>query len=120
MFQNIFSEHLSGIRKELEDYVGKRIELLKLELVERLSKCTSSIIVKLGLMYFLLLFLMFLSLAGGFYIGELLHSNALGFLIIAGFYLLLAFLLYIFRSYLVERPVIRSFIKLFFKSDKNE
>lgn len=120
MFQNILSQYLPEIKKELEDYVSKRIELLKLELVEGLSRFTSSLILKLGILYFMLLFLMFLSLAAGFCFGEVLDSYALGFLIVAGFYLVLAILLYFFRAHLIERPVIKGFIRLFFKTGKNE
>jgi hypothetical protein len=57
---------------------------------------------------------LFISFAAGFFISSLLDSNELGFLCIAGFYALLLILFLTFRKQIVERPVIKAIVRLFF------
>jgi hypothetical protein len=63
---------------------------------------------------------MFLSIAGGFFIGSLLHSNEAGFLCVAGFYFLVLVIFLIFRKQIVERPVIKAVVRLLFPKFDND
>ena len=64
--------------------------------------------------FILLIILLFLSFAGGFFFGSLLHSNELGFLCVAGFYLLVLLIFLVVRKQVVEKPIIKAIMKLFF------
>lgn len=114
MFQDDLKNHIDEVKNEFEDYVDKRISLLKLHLVEELSRFTAGFAVKLGILYLLFFVFMFLSLAAAFFLGDLLGSNGLGFTLVAGFYLLMAVIFWLSRRIWVERPVIQAFIKIFF------
>lgn len=114
MFQDDLKNHIDEVKNEFEDYVDKRISLLKLHLVEELSRFTAGFAVKLGILYLLFFVFMFLSLAAAFFFGDLLGSNGLGFTLVAGFYLLLAVIFWLSRRIWVEKPVIQAFIKIFF------
>ncbi|TCO09207.1 phage holin family protein [Natronoflexus pectinivorans] len=114
MFKEDFKDHLNDVKDEFEKYVDKRIDLLKLHIVEELSRFTAGFAVKMGILYLLFFALMFISIAGAYFLGHLLESVTLGFLFISGFYFLLAWMFYLLRRKLVEKPVIRSFVKLFF------
>jgi hypothetical protein len=114
MFQENIKDHLVDVKDELENYVDKKIDLLKLHIVEELSRFTAGIAVKAGVLYLFFFVLIFLSLAAAFFLGEVLDSNGLGFSAIALFYLLLSLIFYLMRRKWVEKPVIKSFIKLFF------
>ena len=121
MFQEDLKEHLTDVKEEFESYVDKRVDLLKLHLVEELSRFTASFAVKLGVLYLLFFFLMFVSLAGAFLLGSLLESNGQGFIIVAGIYLFFVVVFFLMRRIWVHKPIIKTFIKIFFpKFDKDE
>lgn len=114
MFQDDLKNHIDEVKNEFEDYVDKRISLLKLHLVEELSRFTAGFAVKLGILYLLFFVFMFLSLAAAFFLGDLLGSSGLGFTLVAGFYLLMAVIFWLSRRIWVEKPIIQAFIKIFF------
>lgn len=121
MFQEDLKEHLADVKEEFESYVDKRVDLLKLHLVEELSRFTASFTVKLGVLYLLFFALMFISLAGAFFLGDILDSDGLGFVIVAGVYLIFVLIFILMRRIWVQKPVIKAFIKIFFpKFDKDE
>jgi hypothetical protein len=121
MFQEDLKEHLSDVKEDFESYVDKRVDLLKLHLVEELSRFTASFTLKLGVLYLLFFALMFFSLAGAFFLGDMLGSNGQGFVIVALVYLVFVVIFILMRRVWVQKPVIKSFIKIFFpKFDKDE
>jgi len=121
MIQDELKENFDEVKSEFENYVDKRTDLLKLHIVNELSHFTAGFAVKMGILYLFFFVLMFLSLALAFFLGEMLHSTGWGFTIVAGIYLLLAVIFFLMRGIIVHRPVIRSFINLFFpKFDTNE
>ncbi|QCX52560.1 hypothetical protein [Elizabethkingia sp. JS20170427COW] len=94
-------------------YIEKRIELLKLEAGEKviisagfITFITLSI---LALSFFIILF----NFALSFMVGSLLDSYALGFFIVAGFYLLLFFIIFAMRKKIMN--TVTSFIIKSFK-----
>jgi hypothetical protein len=58
--------------------------------------------------------ILFLSFAAGFYLGSLLDSDELGFLCVAGFYVLLLIVFLALRKRIIEQPVIKAMIRLLF------
>jgi cytochrome c biogenesis protein CcdA len=58
--------------------------------------------------------LLFCSVAGAFAIGKVLDSYALGFLIIAGIYLVVTGLLFLIKDKVVEGPILEKFSEIFF------
>ncbi len=112
--QDDFKENLSEMKEEFKEYVENRIDLVKLHVVEKLSKITAGFAVKMGVLYLLFFALTFLSLAMAFFLGSLLESNTLGFLAVAMLYLVVAIVFYAMRHQLVEKPIIKNYIHLFF------
>ncbi len=110
------SEELSDIKNEINNYIQSKIDLTKLQAAEDLSRFVSRIAIKLVLFYIAMFVLLFASMAGAFAIGSYTQSNELGFLIIAGIYLLFAFIFYLFRGKLVQTPVIKTFVQMFFQN----
>ena len=107
-------ENFSDLKKELKEYAESSFNLIRLHIVEQLSRHISGIIVKAGVLYILLFGLIFLSMALAFFLGELFNSYGLGFLVVSGLYFLIALVFFLLRKTLIEKPVIKSFIKLFF------
>ena len=71
----------NGTFQKGKEYVDTQIDLLKLKALARGSRIAGSIILDATKVLLSLLIVFFLSLALGFFLGELLHSNALGFLL---------------------------------------
>jgi len=64
-----------------KEYVNTQIELLKMRALARSSRILGSVVLDLAKILLVLFVLFFCSLALGFFLGELLDSNALGFLL---------------------------------------
>jgi hypothetical protein len=107
-------EDLNNIKKDIQEYIEVRMDLVRLHTAEHISRLFSSAVSAAVIGYLLLIILLFLSFAGGYFFGSLLHSNELGFLCIAGFYTLVLIVFLVFRKQLVERAVIKAVMRLFF------
>lgn len=120
MIQEEIKGNLSEIKDEFTDYIENRINLTKLHLVETFSKISAGFVVKLSVLYLLQFAIMFFSLALAFFLGSLFSSNSLGFSVVACIYVLLAILLYAVRHKLIEKPIIKTYIHLFFPNFDND
>lgn len=82
--EKIFTE----LKEDISTYAGLKLRLLKLIAVEKAAGILSAF--SQSFILFLLIFftILFLFIALGIYLGELLNSMALGFLIVGGIYLL--------------------------------
>ena len=115
-------EKLMQLVDDVKEYLNVRLKILTLTVCEVSSKVLASIIANGAMVFFIFLFLFFGSIAAGFGLGEWLDSIALGFTIVAGFYLLLALIIWFTKAKLIEKPLVNTFIKLFLKnlSDNEE
>lgn len=82
----------------IKEYFDKRIELIKLNLTEKASTAVGTSIPYIILGVLLIFFLFLLNVGLGLLIGDALQNYAFGFLILAGFYLLMMLLIYLFRN----------------------
>lgn len=62
----------------------------------------------------LMIVLLFISIAGAMALGQLFDSYPLGFLAVAGIYLVLALLLFLVKDKIVEGPILEKFSEIFF------
>ncbi|TLX74373.1 phage holin family protein [Labilibacter sediminis] len=108
------SEEFTSVKKEVESYIQNKIDLTKLHLAEDLSRFVSGFAVKIVLFYIGFFVLMFVSIAGAFAIGSYTDSNELGFVIVAGVYFLLGLISLMLRRSMIQKPIIKAFIHLFF------
>lgn len=108
------SEDLSEVKNEINDYVQNRIDLTKLQLAEDLSRFISRVAIKLVLFYIGLFVLIFISMAAAYAIGTYLNSTELGFMIVSGIYFIIGIIFYLFKGLLIQTPVIKTFVQLFF------
>lgn len=81
----------------LKEYVDKRIQLIKYELIGIFANIASSLVSSLLLLILGLFILCMFSFAASYWIGQILENIALGFAIIGGFYTLI-FIIYLFIS----------------------
>ena len=109
-------ESTNKIQEETKAYVESTVQYYKLWGFKVLVKSTRMIVRFLLLGFFLMIALLFGSIAAALAIGDALDSIALGFLIVAGAYFVLIFLIYFIRLRFVEKQILRNFSKLFFNN----
>ncbi|WDF46025.1 phage holin family protein [Chryseobacterium sp. KACC 21268] len=81
-------------------YISKKIELIKIEVIEKSAHTAGSVIIIAVAGTFISFFFLLLNLGIAFWIGEELNKLSFGFLIVASFYLLLAVIIFILKKYL--------------------
>lgn len=101
-------------------YINARIKLFKLELLERLSRVVSLIIFNVLVFIVGCLGVMFLCIAGAIFLGHLLQSLELGFLIFSAFFLLIVLILVGLRKKLIINHVIRSLDDILFPENNTD
>jgi hypothetical protein len=93
------------------DYLETRMELLKLQTINTTSDITSSIVSRLVLVLIVSLIVLILNTGIAIWIGDMLGKMYYGFFIVAGFYIVVACFLFIFRHKWIKRPVSDMLIK---------
>lgn len=81
-----------------EKYLKDTQEYYKLKIFQQLTISVSMIAKVLCIGGLLFIGLIFLSFSAAFALGEMLNSIALGYLIVAGFFLILGFIVYLTRA----------------------
>lgn len=88
-----------------EDFTKISIDLLKLKMVEKTADVVSSVTSGFVVILIVAMFILFLNIGLGLWIGELLHSAYLGFLIVSGFYLIVTIAVYFNQNRLLKNPI---------------
>ena len=104
--ENIAEKTFAELKEDISTYVELRLELLKLNTYERVAKTMA--VFSYGIVLVLLAFfaILFLFLALGFFLGELLGSMALGFVLVVGMYLLLFGITMFFKRKITSNEII--------------
>ncbi|MFA6404292.1 MAG: phage holin family protein [Salinivirgaceae bacterium] len=113
-------EDFTNLKNDVQEYIEVRFDLIKLHLAENLSRLISNGATVAIIGFFLFFIFFFLSFAAGYYFANILKSNELGFLLVAGFYFLLLLVFLVFRKRIIERPIIKAIVKLFFAKIKSD
>lgn len=108
--KDILSDKIKPLA-DIRTYVENRIELFSLSIAEQTATAISASIQKLVGIFFLSVGAVFLWIALGFYLGELLNSQALGFFLAALPLLLAGALFYNRSSRNLENKIQKDIIK---------
>jgi hypothetical protein len=113
-------EDFSNLKDDIRDYINIRLEQMKLEIAEGSSRILSRILLVLVSTFLLLIIFLFLSFAAAYFLGTLLQSTELGFLLVAGFYSLILILVLYFRRIIFDRPAIQYVLSILFQKNSND
>jgi len=103
-----------------EDYLDTRIELVKLNVAEKGAQSGAKLLT-IGIVGGIALVAAgCFTLALAIWLGELIGSLPLGFVIVGLGYLIVAAILYIFRKEILTTPLLRALITLMFKPNSHE
>ncbi len=103
--------NLERLFENISGYIDSKIDGLRLRAVLKTSDLVSSLISRLVVICFLLMFFIMLSFAGALWLGEILGKTSLGFLCMAGLYVVAIILISIFRRTFIKGPVSSAIIK---------
>ena len=95
-------ENLEDIQENTQAYIESSLAYYKLWGFKVAMKSTTLALKFFLIAICLMIGLLFISVAGALAIGKLLDSYTLGFLIVAGIYLILAFLLFLIKGMLIS------------------
>jgi Fe2+ transport system protein B len=104
----------------IEDYIDSSISYHKLDVFKKVMKGVVAGSYQIILGFFLLIALLFLSIALSIYLGVLLDSIALGYLIVGGFYILIMILCSFFLKKILEKVLVRKASILFFNESEDQ
>ena len=100
-----------------EDYVDTRIELAKLAVAEKGARLAADAIAGLVVATLALFAVACLTIALAIWLGWLVHSYALGFVIVGVLYLVIGGILFALRKTLLATPILQALIASLFKPE---
>jgi len=104
-------KNIEVLYEKAKEYTQTTIELYKLIAVEKTAEVLASLVFRIAFLCLAAFFILFSSIGLSFYLGELLHSTAIGFLLVSFVYLILTILLYNFRDKWIKAPISNLIIK---------
>ena len=116
-------QNISSLRElidEIKSYIGMRYELVRLDFVSKLTILIAAFFISILMVTLLGVVLLFLSYSIAKYLASAFANEALAFLIVSGFYLLLAIAIYLFRKPLIVKPIANFLGRLFLEPNKKE
>lgn len=110
----------SELKNLIVDYLQNRLELARLATFEKIAKIVAILFSGMILTILLFFSVLFISIVGGLFFSKLLDSILWGFTIIAGVYILLFVVLFIYRKTLIEKYIINTVIAVLMDEEDEE
>lgn len=109
--------NLEGLLNNLTGYIETRVELIKIEVREDLARAGAKIVVVAAIIVASLFFLLFVSFAAAYWLGEFLGIPA-AFSIVAGTYMIATLVVLMLRKSITEK-LEQNFLKIIKKKQKH-
>lgn len=99
-------------------YLNNRLQLAKIEMVNILANVTANLVSYFLIVVMLLIIWLMLSFALSFWIGSYFDSNAAGFAIVGGGYVLIFIIYIVFSKDAIDNKIKDKVVSIAFHSDK--
>lgn len=99
------SDKIETLTKNVQEYINIRVEIVKLLATDKASSILAKIVFGFIVSLVALLFVIFISMALGYYMSTLTGSTFSGFLIVTGLHLIMGLVLISYRKKLVINPI---------------
>jgi hypothetical protein len=103
-------EMIEELFERTEDYIKTNVQLLKLKAVDRVAEVISTVVAKLATVILGFFFLLMINLGIAIWLGNLMGATHYGFMVVAGFYLLLTIIIMATGKNLIKKPISNSII----------
>ncbi len=107
-------ENTEAIQENTKAYIDSSLAYYKLWGFKVAMKSTTLMLKFFLISLCLMIVLLFISIAGAMALGQLFNNYPIGFLAVAGIYLVLALLLFLVKDKIVEGPILEKFSEIFF------
>lgn len=104
--------------EKAEDYAKTTIELYKLKAIDKGTDVFTSFISRVVIISIIALFFLLITIGLSLYLGDILGKDYYGFFTVAGFYIVIAAILLIFRRAWLETPLNDYIVSQIFKEKK--
>ncbi|MBX7109748.1 MAG: hypothetical protein K1X61_13935 [Chitinophagales bacterium] len=101
-----------------KEYLEARWQLARLQTFGKIAKVTAIILSFLIIALLACFTVVFVGLMSGFLLADLFDSNAIGFSIVGGLFILLLILLILKRESILEKPMTDKIIKALFEEER--
>jgi len=108
------------LKELIIEYFESKLKLLKIGAYEKIAKVSAVLFSSILIAFTIVFMFFFLNISGGFFFGELLHSNAYGFLVMFGIYFTVFLFLILFRKKLVEKFITNKIIQKLFEKEERK
>ncbi|MBK6987484.1 MAG: phage holin family protein [Bacteroidetes bacterium] len=109
--------NFENLIEDAKGYLDTRIDLAKLQTIEKTSAVAGSAAVAVLLLLFFSMVFLFSSVALAFYISEITGRYTTGFLCVGGINLLIGLIIYLARESWINKPVTNLIIAQLLKKD---
>ncbi len=103
-------KYFNSLINSAETYSKTSIELIKLKAVDKIADGTSGLVAYAAVVIALILFFITLNFGVALWLGEIMGGSYIGFFVVAGFYALVAIILFAFRNKWIKKPLNDSMI----------
>lgn len=115
------SYRLSELVASIQKYYDLKVLFIKLRLIDIISNLFSHFILLVFVFLFMFFFFLLGSIGLSIFIGQLIGSIWLGFMIVSALFLLTVFVIYFLRVHCFQIPIIKYLNKLFIsENEKNQ
>ena len=98
----------------VEDYVGNRLQLLKLQTAEKSARLVSLLLTVVVMAFLCFFILLFLSITAGYFLAQVTGSLFTGFGIVAVFYVILLVAVLYLRKRFLDKYISNTVVRIFF------
>ena len=109
------AESIKTLIDKSKDYLETKIELTKLKTIDKSADVLSTVVVMVSMIFFLSLFVLFVSIALALMIGKMLGDVYYGFFIMGGFYAIILLMIYLKREKWIKTPIANGLINKMLK-----
>lgn len=98
-------KQFDNLIERADNYAKTSVDLIKLKTIDKVADGTSSFVAWSAVIIAAILFFITLNFGLAFWLGAILEKIYLGFFIVAGFYAIVGFILYLFRNKWIKKPM---------------
>lgn len=108
------------LAEHIKEYINVQVATAKLGAAEKTSKLAANLIAAAIAVIVFIFFLLFASIALAFVFSKLTGEYYLGFLIVAGIYLLLGLITWALKERMLRIPIMNKMLEQLFKEDDDD
>ncbi|HUR30402.1 MAG TPA: phage holin family protein [Saprospiraceae bacterium] len=108
-------EIVEDLFEKAEAYFKTNIELAKLKLTDKVADVVGALVTQIAIILVIFFFFLMINMGIAFWLGTIVGTTHVGFIIVAGFYLLVCLLLFAFRKTILKNPISNSIISQILK-----